>query len=148
MVGMLCAVGVFLFLFHGLSKNENRLLNVAGVAVILVAWIPMFVSELLHRGLAIVFFLLIGIVAIHFSKGGIDKIPHARAKRAFKTAYNVAGAAMIVLPLTVAALQFTPWGQFEHYMFWIECFAIWSFAAYWLTKTLEYHLLLRIRWFG
>jgi hypothetical protein len=147
MVGMLCAIGVFLFLFHGLSKAENRLLNIAGAAVILVAWVPMPVSELIHRGSAIVFFLLIGIVAIRYSKERVKKIPHERARRNFKTAYNVAGTAMIALPLSIAVLQFTPW-RFEHYMFWLETAAIESFAIYWFAKTLEYHLLLRIRWLG
>jgi len=148
MVGLLCAVGVFLFLFHGLSKWENWLLNFAGGAVIAVAFIPMTVSELLHRGVAILFFFLIGIVAIRFSKDRVEHIPHKRSKLFFKTAYTAAGAAMIVLPLSIAALQFTPYGRFAHYMFWIECAAIWSFSAYWFLKTAEYRLLLRIQWFA
>ena len=41
LVGALWAVGVFLFLFQGLSKVENRILNLAGVAVISVAMNPM-----------------------------------------------------------------------------------------------------------
>jgi len=148
MVGMLCAVGVFLFLFHGLSRIENWLLNFAGAAVIAVALIPMTTSELLHRGFAIIFFLLIGLVAIRYSKARIDRIPHERARRLFKTGYTAAGVAMIALPLSIVALQFTPWGKFEHYMFWIESVAIWSFSAYWFLKTAEYRLLLRIRWFA
>jgi len=48
LVGSLCAVGVFLFLFHGLSRLENWLLNFAGIAVIAVALIPMSVSEVLE----------------------------------------------------------------------------------------------------
>ena len=135
MVGLLCAVGVFLFLFHGLSKTENWLLNFAGISVIGVAFIPMTTSELLHRGFAIIFFLLIGIVAIRYSKGRIDHIPHQRSRRAFKTGYTAAGTAMILLPLIIVALQFTPWGRFKHHMFWIECVAIWAFSAYWFLKT-------------
>jgi len=145
LVGMLCAVGVFLFLFHGLSKKENWLLNAAGISVIGVALIPMPTSELLHRGLAIVFFLLIGIVAILYSKGRLDRIKTDRAKRSFKTAYTLAGSAMIVLPLSIVVLQFTPF-RFDHYMFWIEFFAILAFSVYWFTKTLEYYLLLGISW--
>ena len=147
MVGLLCAVGVFLFLFHGLSKWENRLLNVAGGAIIFVAWIPMYVSELMHRGLAVLFFLMIGIVAIFFSKGRIKDVPHQRARRVFASLYTGAGIAMIGLPLSIAVLQFTPW-RFDHYMFWIEFFAIMSFAIYWFVKTAEYRMLLGIRWFA
>jgi hypothetical protein len=146
LVGSLCAVGVFLFLFHGLSKWENWLLNLAGVAVIAVALIPMTVSVVLHRGFAIVFFVLIGIVAIFFSKKRVERIPHKRTRRAFIAGYTAAGAAMIVLPLVIAALQLWPISRFQHWMFWIECAAIASFSAYWILKTAEYRLLLRIRW--
>ena len=44
-------------------------------------------------------------------------------------------------------LQFTPW-RFDHYMFWIEFFAIMAFAIYWFVKTAEYRMLLGIRWFA
>ena len=146
LVGSLCAVGVFLFLFHGLSKWENWLLNFAGMAVIAVALIPMTVSVVLHRGFAIVFFALIGIVAIFFSKKRVDKIPHKATRRVFKTGYTAAGTAMIVLPLVIAGLQLSPASSFRHWMFWIECAAIASFSVYWILKTAEYRLLLRIRW--
>ena len=144
LVGSLCAVGVFLFLFHGLSKLENWLLNVAGVAIIGVALIPSpgdtgYGSAWLHRGSAIVFFVLIGIVAIFLSKGRIESIKDERKKRWFATAYNVAGAAMVVLPVFVAALQGSNW------VFLTEWVGIWTFAAYWFLKTFEYFLLLRIR---
>jgi hypothetical protein len=64
----------------------------------------------------------------------------------FKGAYNAAGTAMIVMPVIIAVLQFIPGARFGHYMFWIECAGIWSFSAYWFVKTIEYRLLLRIKW--
>jgi hypothetical protein len=147
LVGSLCAVGVFLFLFHGLSKLENWLLNVAGVAIIAVALIPSpgstgSGSPWPHRGAAIVFFVLIGIVAIFLSKGRIKNIRSERKKRWFTAAYNSAGAAMVVLPVFVAALQGTNW------VFLTEWAGIWAFSAYWILKTIEYRMLLRIRWTG
>ena len=154
LVGSLCAVGVFLFLFHGLSKLENWLLNLAGVAVIAVALIPSpgntgYGSALLHRGSAIVFFVLIAIVAVFLSKGRIKDIRDERKKRWFAAAYNVAGLAMFAMPIIVAALQFAPGDLFKsHWVFWTECVGIWSFSAYWFLKTFEYRLLLRIRWTG
>src|SRR5438445_11133004 len=45
MVGCLWAEGVFLILFHGLSKAENWILNVAGLAAISVAMEPMPIAE-------------------------------------------------------------------------------------------------------
>jgi hypothetical protein len=144
LVGSLCAVGVFLFLFHGLSSLENWLLNIAGFAIILVALIPMPTSELLHRGAAIVFFVLIGIVAIFLAKGRVDKLP-PRKRLIFKTIYNVVGTAMVVAPLLATALEFAL-GAGTHWVFWAELTGILSFSAYWFAKTAEYRLLLRIRW--
>jgi len=33
----------------------------------------------------------------------------------------------------------------SHWIFWIETFGIWAFAAYWIVKFTEYRLLLRIK---
>ena len=144
LVGSLCAVGVFLFLFHGLSHVENWLLNFAGAAVIAVALIPMTVSPFMHRGFAIIFFSLTGVVAIFLSKGRIEHISRTRTRRWFKRAYTAVGIAMIVVPAIAAAQQF--FGN-PNWMFLTEFAAIASFSIYWFLKTLEYHLLLRIRWF-
>ena len=148
MVGSLCAIGVFLFLFHGLSNKENWLLNVAGVAIITVALVPSpgdtdYGNALIHRGAAILFFILIGIVAIFLAKGRITYIKSDRKRLWFATAYNVAGTAMIALPLIVVLLQQFLDGRAVLLAEWA---AIWSFAAYWFLKTFEYRLLLRIRW--
>ena len=146
LVGFLCAVGVFLFLFHGLSSLENWLLNFAGFAIIMVALIPMPTSEILHRGFAIVFFLLIGAVAVFLSKGRVDKLPEGK-RLFFKSAYSFVGAVMVLAPLLVTAVEFAV-GSSSHWVFWAEFIGIMSFAAYWFLKTAEYRLLLRLRWFA
>jgi hypothetical protein len=149
LVGSLCAIGVFLLLFHGLSKLENWLLNFAGIASISVALNPSpgegRGSLLLHTGSAIVFFILLGAVAVLLSKGRIKDIVDPRRRRWFKSAYNTAGLAMVAMPIAVVALHFVTGGQ-RHWVFWTECAGIWSFAAYWFVKTSEYRLLLRVRW--
>jgi hypothetical protein len=144
LVGSLCAVGVFLFLFHGLSKLENWLLNLAGIAIIAVALVPSpgdttYGSALIHRGAAIVFFVLIGIVAIFLSKGRIGDIKNEAKKRWFKSAYTIVGIVMVVLPGAVALLQGS------HWVLLAEWAGIWCFSIYWFLKTFEYRLLLRIR---
>jgi hypothetical protein len=152
LVGSLCAVGAFLFLFHGLSKLENWLLNLAGIAIILVAVIPSpgdtgYGSAPLHRGFAIVFFVLIGIVAIFLSKGRVKNIVSERKKRWFMRAYNFVGVMMIAAPIAATALQYTRIPIFTgHAVLLAEVTGIWSFAAYWFVKTREYRMLLRIRW--
>lgn len=145
LVGFLCAIGVFLFLFHGLSNVENWLLNFAGMAVIGVAWIPSPTSSFAHRGLATIFFILIAIVAIRYSKRRVENLP-AGKRRFYKSAYNSVGVVMVVAPLVATGFEFAlGWGG--HWIFWAEFIAIESFAVYWFLKTSEYRLLLRIKWF-
>jgi hypothetical protein len=145
MVGSLCAVGVFLFLFHGLSKLENWLLNFAGIAIVAVALIPSpgdttYGSALIHRGAAIVFFVLIGVVAVFLSKGRVKDIKDEAKKRWFATAYNIVGILMVALPGVVALLQGS------HWVLQAEWAGIWLFSIYWFLKTFEYRLLLRVYW--
>lgn len=151
LVGGLCATGAFLFLFRGLSRLENWLLNVAGAAVIGVALIPMPNNQANksltpHAALAMLFFACVAIVAIGLSKGRIKYIIYPPIKRRFAMAYTAAGAAMIVMPAIVLAIHWLG-GRAEqsHTIYWVEAFGIWSFAFYWFVKTQEYRLLLGLR---
>lgn len=159
LVGSLCATGVFLFLFHGLSDVENWILNLAGAASISVAMNPMGTEQCgaghdapsVHAASAILFFLCLAVVAVVFSKRRVEHIQDPAKRRAFKMAYNAAGFAMIAMPAAVAATHFLRKAEAAaapdctHWIFWIECFGIWAFSFYWFVKTLEYRLLLRIR---
>jgi hypothetical protein len=158
LVGSLCATGAFLFLFHGLSRTENWILNLAGIAAISVAMNPTSVEQCtggarfpsIHVLSAILFFICLALVAVVFAKGRLDYIIYPPKRRRFKMAYNVAGFAMIAMPAAVAAIHFFPWrekgvSECSHWIFWIECFGIWAFSFFWFVKTLEYRLLLRIR---
>lgn len=154
LVGSLWAVGVFLFLFQGLSRWENWILNLAGVAAIGVAMFPMAADQCgrgqgvsVHALSAIALFICLAVVAIGFSKTRIRYIIYPPKRRRFATAYNLAGLAMIAMPAAVAALHFSGGGGCErHTIFWIEVFGIWAFAAYWFVKTAEYKILLRVKW--
>ena len=154
MVGCLWAEGVFLILFHGLSKLENWLLNIAGLAAISVAMNPMPVEQCapgpaltLHAGSAMLFFGCLAIVAVGLSKGRIKYIIYPPKRRRFEIAYDAAGALMIGLPSVVIAMHFLGrTGCENHWIFWLETFGIWSFAFYWFVKFREYRLLLRVKW--
>jgi hypothetical protein len=149
LVGGLWATGVFLFLFNGLSRVENWLLNVA--AVISVAMNPMPIDQgnknlTVHAASAVVFFLCLAIVAVKYSKTRIEKIIYPPLKRKFTIAYNAAGLAMVAMPLAVIALHFLGRStEQSHWIYWVEAFGIWSFAFYWFVKTQEYRLLLGMR---
>ena len=151
LVGGLWAIGVFLFLFHGLSNLENWLLNLAGLAAVSVAMNPMNADQnasgfSLHYASALVLFACIGTVAIFLSKGRVQYIREARVKQAFTLAYNTFGTAMLALPAIVTLLHFIVGRRDDHSVYWVETAGIWSFSAYWLTKTYEYRLLLGIRY--
>lgn len=152
LVGGLCAIGMFLFLFHGLSSLENQLLNLAGIAAISVAMNPMGPVQCqesgvtLHYASALVLFACLGVVAIFLAKGRVRYIIYPPMRSRFIRAYTAFGLAMVIAPAAVLAIHFLSKGQCEsHTVFWVECAGIWSFAAYWFTKTYEYRVLLRIR---
>jgi hypothetical protein len=155
LVGSLWAIGVFLFLFQGLSRWENWILNVAGVAAISVAMFPMPAEQCghgqaftFHALSAVIFFVCLAIVAIGFSKTRIQYIIYPPKRRRFKRAYNLAGIAMVAMPAAVLALHFLGGRRCEtHWIFWVEVLGIWAFAFYWFVKTAEYKTLLRLRWF-
>lgn len=156
LVGCLWATGVFLFLFQGLSRWENWLLNLAGVAAISVAMNPMPLEQCapgeaitLHAASAILFFGCLAIVAIRFSKTRIRYIIHPPKKRRFKIAYDLTGTLMLAMPAAVIVLHFLRGNECEnHWIFWVEVSGIWAFAFYWFVKTAEYKTLLRVRWFA
>lgn len=153
MVGCLWAEGVFLILFHGLSKLENWILNIAGVAAISVAMNPMALDQCgqrhginIHEASAIIFFLCLAIVAVGLSKGRIKYIIYPPKRRRFAIAYDLAGAVMVAAPLLVAGTHFLGKQECQnHWIFWVETTGIWAFAAYWFVKFTEYKLLLRIK---
>ena len=154
LVGCLWATGVFLFLFQGLSRWENWILNLGGVAAISVAMNPMPAEQCgtgpaftFHAMSAIVFFACLSIVAIGFSKKRIQYIIYEPKRRRFKRAYDFAGLAMIAMPAAVAAIYFLGGRQCEtHWVFWVETLGIWAFASYWFVKAAEYKTLLRVKW--
>ena len=153
MVGFLWAEGVFLILFHGLSKLENWILNIAGLAAISVAMNPMPIDQCgrgpaitLHAASAILFFACLATVAVFLSKGRTKYIIYPPKRRRFEIAYDVAGALMIAMPVVVAAGHFLGrTGCENHWIFWVETTGIWAFAGYWFVKFTEYRLLLRIK---
>ena len=153
LVGALWATGAFLFLFRGLSRAENWLLNLAGLSGISVAMNPMAADQCarksgfpVHGASAAVFFLCLAIVAIGYSKKRVQFITDKRMRRRFITAYNVVGAAMVIMPATVVAIHYLArTGCTNPWIFWVESLGIWAFAIYWFIKTAEYRILLAAR---
>lgn len=151
-VGLLCATGVFLILFQGLSKWENHILSLAGVFLILVALVPTGTDQCAgeaftwHAGFAVAFFACLFIVAIFFAKSRLDYILWPPLRKRFERLYTIAGVLMIGLPLSAYVLHFFDTQDCSHAIYWIEVGAMLSFSMYWFVKTIEYKRLLGLDW--
>lgn len=144
-VGGLFAAGACLYLYKGFSTRENVALNLAGVFALFVALLPTAataadkgVVSTLHGTSAVLFFLCIAYVSVFRSRDTLLLLPPAKRRR-YARAYLWSGLAMIASPLAAVALSFAlePASGFRTLIFWLETFAVWTFAAYWIIKTGE-----------
>jgi hypothetical protein len=144
-VGGLFAVGACLYLYKGFSTRENVALNLAGVFALFVALLPTAatpgdegVVSTLHKTSAVLFFLCIAYVSLFRSRDTLLLLPPEKRRR-YARGYLFTGLAMIASPLAAVALSFAlePASGIRTIIFWLETFAVWSFAAYWIIKTVE-----------
>jgi hypothetical protein len=147
-VGILWSISVFLILYRGYGRREDRALNMAGVLLIAVAMFPMdwtcgttCPKVSVHGVSAILFFLAIGYVCIFRSGDTLELIEDANVRDSYKRWYRVIGLVMWVFPLVVAVLEFLELHPFgTRTVFFIEVAGIWTFAVYWLLKSREISL--------
>src|SRR5947209_5582516 len=103
-VGILWAIGAFLYLYRGFSTTEYRLLNIAGLAAIVVAVVPMGVPEVckycgtsalawVHFGAAGVLFICMALVAWACTDETLVTLPDPQRK-VFRAIYSALAAAM------------------------------------------------------
>ncbi len=147
-VGMLIAIGASLTVYAGYSRSEDRVLNLAGVLAVAVALIPplrdlppchtcmpLVTSSFWHGAAALAFFVAISWVCIFRARDTLELISNERAVRRYRALYRSLGGLMIAAP--VGALVLSAVLDAGRMVFWAEAFAVWVFAAYWLTKTYE-----------
>ena len=149
-VGVLWALGAFLFFYRGYSRGEDRALNLAGVAAVVIALFPddypasapaTWIGRL-HGAAAIGFFLLIAYVCVFRSGDTLAVLADVARRHAFLRTYRVLGLLMVALPLSVTALRFA-WPGLRVATFLMEVAGIWTFAAFWLVKSREIALIER-----
>jgi cytochrome b561 len=146
-VGILFAIGTILWLYKGMSRLEDWLLNFAGAFALGVALFPMTWPEnsvpqdrffFLHGFFALVFFLCVGLVCILCASDTLSVIKdedEAKYKR-YRRSYFILGVLMVVLPLSAAGLKFyAPWRDWT--IFCVEVAGIYVFSAFWLLKSYE-----------
>ena len=144
-VGGLLAIGACLYLYKGFSNKENLALNLAGVFAAVVALFPTSATDAgggvvprVHMTAAVLFFICIAYVSLFRSRDTLPLLPPA-AQAVYARRYFWTGLALIVSPLAAVVLSFAlePASRFRTIIFWVESLAVWSFAAYWIVKTLE-----------
>lgn len=142
-VGILFALGSFLYLYKGFSKREDIALNCAGVCSLGVALCPMYAqagyipfSNVLHVAFAILLFISMAYTAIFCHDETVRWIADAPRRARYRAAYRVIGWFMALFPVIGLVLAYF-FGAVQRNVFWIEAAGIWAFAAYWLTKSRE-----------
>jgi len=147
-VGILCAIGVSLYLYKGFSRQEDWSLNLAGVLAVGIALIPTSPDCAAkggltpHSALALLFFATIAYVCLTRASDTLSLIEDpGRAKR-YLNRYRGLGALMILSPLVAVVLAtfLQPTHPGSSLVFFVEGVAVWTFAAYWLTKSRELSL--------
>lgn len=142
-VGVLFAVAALLYLYKGFSLLENVLLNGAGVFAVGVAVFPTewgcgdsCQTITMHGTSAVLFFLCIAAVCLFSASDTLDQLDDEARRKAYRRRYTTLGILMIASPLAAFAWTNVV-DQTGRFVFFVEAFGIWVFAAYWLTKTLE-----------
>jgi hypothetical protein len=145
-VGILFAVGVFLYLYKGYSNRENYALNLAGVMAVGIAVFPMewncgseCAKYSAHGICAVIFFLSIAFVCVRCSPDTLRLIKDEDEREKYRNLYIGLASTMVISPL-IAFLINALFRQHGSLVFYIEAVGIFAFAGYWLTKSRELSL--------
>lgn len=148
-VGALIAIAAFLCLYKGYSRAENYALNLAGLFAFGVAVFPMewecaagaCKQFSIHGASALLFFLCIAYVCWFCASDTLNLLGDKKQEARYKTSYRILALLMVASPLAaviMSAVLQRP-GEPSSLVFFIEAFAAWVFAGYWLRKSLEIH---------
>ena len=145
-VGVLCAVGVVLYLYKGFTRLENYALNLAGLFVVGAALVPMEADGgasdnafSWHGTFAVLFFLSIAYVCIYRASDTLTEVKDEQKRQRYRRAYKMMGLAMVVSPLlaVLLTLLLQPGSEARSTKFLIETFAVLVFGSYWIVKSFE-----------
>ncbi len=149
-VGAMCAMGIFLFCYHGYDSLENWTGNMACLSAIGVALFPLDPnSDPLHQSSIVgyihtfsggLFFTTLAIYSLfHFPRGHFGLRLRTRDEQRdgiyFASGLTILGC-MIVMGINLfllpkAAKEFL---NGYNFLFWMEWIAVWAFSASWLVK--------------
>lgn len=145
-VGILFALGSFLFLYKGFSRTENIALNVAGLSALAVALIHMKAPDyckncgsdafsFLHGVAAVILFVCMAFVTWACTEQTLGQLKKPKQDW-FRRCYSILAILMIIAPAAAVALTYVL--QLDHWLVLIvEGLGVWTFASYWSLKSYE-----------
>ncbi|MGB1308298.1 MAG: DUF998 domain-containing protein [Oceanihabitans sp.] len=156
LVGVLCAVALFMFAYKGYDKRDSIAGNLACIFAIGVAFFPTGVDtvsecaeqcivyenwiQTVHFAFAALFFsVLIYFSLFLFTKSKTPKANQRSQKRKRNTIFHICAYVMIAC-VALIALYFLfleeKFPELKHLdpVFWLETIALWAFGISWLTK--------------
>lgn len=146
LVGILCAIGVFLFCYRGSGTRENVATNIAGACAIGIAFFPTGADECVrHHGVsahgvfAVIYFAALTYLAL-FVFTAIDPAKQlSRAKVHRNWVYRICAVVMALAVACAVITFFLPEGLRgalceRRALFWLESIAGIAFGVAWLTK--------------
>jgi len=157
LVGVLFAVGTFLYLYKG-EWWENLLLDIAGVCAVGIAIFetakggdcsPDTHGVTAHGIFAVLFFTAISVVCISVA---VQKEDVKRTRRLGLRTYSYVSCAFVMLVTMIVGLVYSFFLPAPaklalcnaNVIFWLEAFGIWAFSTFWFLRTLE--LDARVSW--
>lgn len=145
-VGILFAIGVYLFLYKGYSTKENWALNFAGIFAVGVAIFPMewncgnqCRSISLHGVCAISLFLCMAFVCFWCASETLPELKNAAIETRYRRIYLALGVCMILAPVAAFFLAIV-FRRLHGYTYIAEATGIAVFAIYWVVKSREVSL--------
>ncbi len=153
LVGVLCAVALFLFTYKGPAPIDGILSSAAAICALGVAFFPCNVSEgqydcniisrplndlrnTVHYCSAATFFVILAIMSLWLFRKS-DKPNPGVQKRSRNTVYLVCGIIILIAMAAILAVKILHMGEklyHLHLTFWLELIALWAFGISWLVK--------------
>ncbi|MDM0110884.1 hypothetical protein QTI66_01925 [Variovorax sp. J22R133] len=143
-VGGLFAVGAFLYLYKGFTREENLALNAAAIFAVGVACFPMKWTcdgcggWTPHGLCAFGLFGCLVYVVWFRARDTLKYLPEGVSQTPYKLKYAIIGFFMLASPVIALIIQWTV-GE-NKFVIAVEALGIWAFASYWLVKGKELSL--------
>jgi hypothetical protein len=151
-VGVMCAVGFFLFCYNGYDKRDYIAARIAAFAAVGVAFSPTYIKKTaqcvtnivqsapientMHNVFAVIFFLSLFyfswfLFPLHSNTPTKEKLVRNKI-------YKTCAVIILVCIILIALIDLIPdWRvalQAYKPTFWLEAIALWAFGTSWLTK--------------